>query len=85
MPELVVKCHPGHPVMVPVVMHRGQVDPLQGHLSDLSNQIWTRPYLLVQGVVLPVAGVKVELSVLTRDLMSHGAFKGVVVNQRHSK
>ena len=33
------------------------------------------PYLLIRQVVLPIAGVHVEASILTRDPVPHGAFK----------
>ena len=39
------------------------------------------PYLLIQQVVLPITCVQVEASVLTRNLVPHGVFKGAVVNQ----
>ena len=35
------------------------------------------PYLLVGRVVLSIARVEMKVSVLPRDLMSHGAFKGM--------
>ena len=38
------------------------------------------PYLLVGRVVLSIARVEMKVSVLPRDLMSHGAFEGTVVN-----
>ena len=43
------------------------------------------PYLLIRRVVLPIAGVHVEASVLTRNLVPHGTFEGAVVDERHSK
>ena len=42
------------------------------------------PYLLVRWVVLSIAHMKVELSILVRDPMTHGAFEGVVVDERLS-
>ena len=72
-------------MVVPIVAHHCQVYPLQGHLSDLSNQIWTRPYLLIQWVVSSITSVEIEASILLRDLVSHGTFKGMAVDQRHSE
>ena len=43
------------------------------------------PYLLIQWVMLAIACVQVEASILTRNLMPHGAFKGVVVDKRYSE
>ena len=83
VPELVIECRPCNPMVIPVVMHHRQIYPLQGRLSDLSTQIWTRPYLLIRQVVLPIASVHVESSILLRDLMPHVMFKCVVVNQGH--
>ena len=68
--------------MIPAVMHHRQVYPLQGQLSDLSTQIWTGPYLLVRRVVSFITSMEMETSILTRDLVSHGKFKGTAVNQR---
>ena len=42
-------------------------------------------YLLVQQIILPIAGMQVEVSVLSRDLVPHGMLKGMVVNKRHCK
>ena len=83
VPELVIECRPSHLMVIPIVMHHHQVYPLQGHLSDLSNQIWTRPYLLIQWVVLSITSVEMEMGVFLRDLVSHGIFKGTTVDQRH--
>ena len=85
MPELVVKHHPGHPMVIPIITHHCQIYPLQGHPSDLSNQIWTRPYLLIRWVVSPITSVEMEASVLPRDLVSHGMFKGTAVDQGHGE
>ena len=49
------------------------------------TQIWTRPYLLIQRVMLAITGVKMESGIFTRNLVSHGAFKGAGVDQRHCK
>ena len=84
MPKLVIECHSSNPVMIPVVTHHRKVYPLQGQLSDLPTQIWTRPYLLIGRVMLAVASVEMESSILLRDLVSHGMFKGMVVDERHS-
>ena len=43
------------------------------------------PYLLIRQVVLPIARVKVETSILPRNLVPHGVFKGVIVDKRHSR
>ena len=43
------------------------------------------PYLLIQWVVLPITCVQVEASILTRNLVPHGVFKGAVVNQGHCR
>ena len=40
---------------------------------------------MIRRVVLPITGVHMESSVLTRDLVSHGAFKSAVVDKRHSE
>ena len=85
MPELVVKYRPSHPVMIPVIAHHRQVYPLQGQLSDLLTQIWTRPYLLIRWVMLSVTSVHMELSIFMRDLVPHGAFESVVVDKKHSE
>ena len=85
MPKLIVKRRPGHPVVIPVVAHHCKVYPLQGQLSDLSTQIWTRPYLLIRQVMLAIASMEVESSILPRDLVPHGAFESTVVDKRHSK
>ena len=42
-------------------------------------------YLLVRRVILPITGVKVEVSILSRDLVSHGMLEGAVVDQRHCR
>ena len=42
-------------------------------------------YLLIQWVVLPIASVEVEVSILPRNLVSHGTLEGVVVNQRYGE
>ena len=55
----------------------------QGLPSDLLNQIWTGPYLLIRQVVSSLASVEMEVSVFPRDLVSHGTFKGTVVDQGH--
>ena len=83
VPELIIKCRPSHPVVIPVVTHHRQIDPLQGQLSDLLTQIWTRPYLLIQQVMLSIAGMHMESSIFTRDLVPHGVFESVAVDQRH--
>ena len=83
VPKLIVKCGHRHPVVIPIVTHHHQVYPLQGPLSDLSNQICTRPYLLILQVMLSITSVEMETSILPRDLVPHGAFKGTAVNQRH--
>ena len=85
MPELIIKCRPCHPMVIPIVAHHCEVYPLQGRLSDLSTQIWTRPYLLIRQVMLTVASMEVESSILLRDLVPHGVFKGAVIDKRHSK
>ena len=41
------------------------------------------PYLLIQQVVLSITSVEVEVSVLPRNLVSHGMLKGAVVDERH--
>ena len=38
------------------------------------------PYLLIQQVVLPITCVQMEASILTRNLVPHGAFEGPVVD-----
>ena len=40
-------------------------------------------YLLIQWVMLPIASVEVEVSILAGNLVSHGTFKGAVIDQRH--
>ena len=85
MPQLVIKSHPQYPVMVPPLAHQCQIYPLQAHQSDSSNWVWTMPYLLIRQVMLPIAHVKVKTSILLRDLVPHGAFKGAVINQGHCK
>ena len=40
-------------------------------------------YLLIRWVVLPITGMKVEASVLLRNLVPHRMFEGMVVDQRH--
>ena len=72
-------------MVTPIVEHHCKVYPLQGHPSDLSNQIWTRPYLLIQWVVSSIASVEMEASIFPRDLVSHGTFKGTAVDQGHSE
>ena len=85
MPKLVVQSRPGYPMVIPVIMHQCQVHPLQVHQSDSISGVLTMPYLLIRWVMLPITGVQVEVSILTRDLVPHGAFEGVVVNKRHSE
>ena len=51
----------------------------------MSNQIWTRPYLLIQRVVSSITSVEMEVSVFPRNLVSHGTFKGLAVDQRYSE
>ena len=43
------------------------------------------PYLLIRRVMLPIACVQVEVSILTRNLVPHGVFEGSVVDKRHSE
>ena len=85
VPKLIVERRPSYPVVVPIIAHHCQVYPLQRRLSDLSTQIWTRPYLLIQQVMLSITGMHMESNVLTRYLVSHGAFKGAAIDERHSR
>ena len=43
------------------------------------------PYLLIQQVVLSIACVHMEASIFARNPVPHGAFKGAVVDKRHSE
>ena len=43
------------------------------------------PYLLIRWVVLSIACVHMEASILTRNPVPHGAFKNTAVDKRHSK
>ena len=85
VPKLVVKRRPSHPLMIPVIVHHHQVYPLQGQLSDLLTQIWTRPYLLIRWVMLSITGMHMKSSIFMRDLVPHGVFEGVVIDERHSE
>ena len=83
VPKLIIKHCPSHPMVIPIIAHHCQVYPLQGHPSDLLNQIWTRPYLLIRRVVLSITSMKMESGVLPRDLVPHGAFEGAAIDKRH--
>ena len=40
-------------------------------------------YLLIRWVVLPITGMQVEVSILSRKTVSHGMLKDTAVDERH--
>ena len=60
--------------------------PTNKHINQTcQSRVLTMPYLLIRWVVLPITCVQVEASILTRNLVPHGAFESTVVNKKHCK
>ena len=84
MPQLVIEHCPRYPMVIPSLTHHGQVHPLWKAPLDSSRRIsMVQSHLLIRWVVLPITGAHVEASVLPRNMMPHGAFKGARIDERH--